>query len=507
MNSDSVSNKRLLVKNTALLYGRTLLLMIISLYTSRVILDALGVEDFGVHNVVGGFVGMFAIISNSLILSISRFLTYELGRGDIERLKIMFSTSLTIQIVLAIAIIILAEIIGIWYLNYRINIPDGRIVAAHWALQCSILVFAINLVSVPYNAIIVAHERMDAFAYISILEGLVRLFIAYLLVISPVDKLILYSILLLGTSILIRAIYVVFCKRKFEECYYHFSFDKSLFKEMFNFAGLNFVSNASWILNNQGVNLVVNAFFGVTINAARGVASQVENAIVNFVRNFMTAINPQITKAYASGDRAYFYDLIAKGAKYVFFMFMVFALPFVLETDFILSLWLKEVPPLTSTFVQLSFITSLFDSFGNTGYYACVASGNMKRYVAIMAPLGCSVFPLAWIAYALGAPPQASYIIFGLMTITSLFVRLFVMKKIIDYNPSDFIRQAFFPSILTCAVAAILPLILINVLDQGIYRFLMVLVVSEISLFLSIYVIGLERGERKQIVSYIKKSR
>ena len=337
MTDTSANNKRI-AKNTLLLYFRMLFMMAVSLYTSRVVLNALGVEDFGIYNVVGGVVAMFSMLSGSLSAAITRFITYELGKGNQENLKKIFSSSVTIQIGLAILIIVVAEAIGVWFLNMKMNIPDVRITAANWVFQFSILTFAVNLISVPYNASIIAHERMSAFAYISILEAIGKLAIVFLIVISPMDKLIFYAILMCAVALIVRLAYGVYCKRHFEECTYHFIFDRDLLKHMFGFAGWNFIGATSAVLRDQGGNVVINLFCGPAANAARGIAFQVNNAISGFVTNFMTALNPQITKSYAAGDRKYMMTLIFQGARLSFYMLLLLSLPVLINTHYILSL-------------------------------------------------------------------------------------------------------------------------------------------------------------------------
>ena len=309
MSQTSQNNKRI-AKNTLLLYVRMLFMMAVNLYTSRVVLNALGVEDFGIYNVVGGVVAMFSVISGSLSAAISRFITYELGKGNNDRLNKIFSASVTIQLLLSLIIVILVESIGVWFLNVKMSIPTDRMLAANWVLQFSIATFVINLVSVPYNAAIIAHERMSAFAYISILEALGKLAIAYLIVVSPMDRLIFYALLMCSVAVIVRAVYGYYCKRHFAECTYHFHWDREILKKMFGFAGWNFIGASSAVLRDQGGNIIINLFAGPAVNAARGIAGQVNNAVTGFVSNFMTALNPQITKSYASGDREYMMTLI-----------------------------------------------------------------------------------------------------------------------------------------------------------------------------------------------------
>lgn len=363
--TDTAQNNKRIAKNTLLLYVRMLFMMAVTLYTSRVVLNTLGVEDFGIYNVVGGVVAMFSVISGSLSAAISRFITYELGKGDKEKLIRIFSSSVTIQLVLGLIILILAEAIGIWFLNAKMTIPTDRMYAANWVFQLSILTFIINLISVPYNAAIIAHEKMSAFAYISILEVVAKLVIVYMLLWSPFDKLIFYAILMASVALIIRFVYGYYCKRHFEECTYHFIFDKELLKKMFGFAGWNFIGATSAVLRDQGGNIVINLFCGPAVNAARGIAYQVNNAISGFVSNFMMALNPQITKSYAAGDKEYMMTLIHQGARLSFYILLILSLPVIINAHYILTLWLKIVPEHTTQFVQLVLIFAMSESISN----------------------------------------------------------------------------------------------------------------------------------------------
>ena len=292
MSTQTSDNNKRIAKNTLLLYFRMLFMMVVSLYTSRVILNALGVEDFGIYNVVGGVVAMFTVISGSLSAAISRFITYELGKGDQSKLNRIFSASVTIQLLLSLIIVVLIESVGVWFLNAKMTIPINRIVAGNWVLQFSVITFVLNLVSVPYNAAIIAHEKMVAFAYISILEVVGQLLIALLIDFSPIDRLVFYALLMCVVAIIVRVAYGLYCKRNFEECTYHWHWDKDILCTMFSFAGWNFIGATSAILRDQGGNIVINLFCGPTVNAAKGISMQVNSAITAFVRNFMTALKP-----------------------------------------------------------------------------------------------------------------------------------------------------------------------------------------------------------------------
>ena len=309
MVNSSSSNKRI-AKNTILLYFRMMFLMVISLYTSRVILNALGVVDYGIYNVVGGTVALLTVLTGSLSAAISRYITFELGTGNHKQLNKIFSISLTIQLGLSLIIVLIAETVGLWFLNYKMVIPESRLIAANWCLQFSVISFMIGLLSVPYNALIIAHEKMSAFAYISLIEGVGKLLVAWLIVINPIDRLVYYAAMIALLSLILRIIYASYCQKHFEEAKYHFYYDTKLLRNMFSFAGWNFFGVASGRLMFQGLDLLSNLFFGVTVNAARGIATQIDAALQSFINNFTTAINPQITKSYAVKEMNYMYDLI-----------------------------------------------------------------------------------------------------------------------------------------------------------------------------------------------------
>lgn len=318
-------NSKRLVKNTLLLYVRTIIVMCVSLYTSRVILDVLGIEDYGIYNVVGGFVVMFSVFSASLSNSITRYITFELGCHNMERLRTVFSMSLNIQIIISLIIVLLVELVGVWFLNYRLNIPSDRLYAANWVMQFSLFTFVVNLISLPYNALIVAYEKMDVFAYISLLEASLKLGVVYLLFMSPIDKLIFYAFLLALVSLLIRLIYGWYCTHKFTECRYVFVLNKSLLKNMLGFAGWNFLGTGAYLTGTNGVDILSNMFFGVTVNAARGIANQAGNAVRQFVNNFATALNPQIIKTYAENNLDICFFTVRQGAKYSYCLMLFFS--------------------------------------------------------------------------------------------------------------------------------------------------------------------------------------
>lgn len=503
-NQTSDNNKRI-AKNTLLLYVRMLFTMAVSLFTSRVILNTLGVEDYGINNVVGGIVTMFSVLSGSLSSSISRFITFELGKGNIERLKTIFSTGVNIQLGMSVLIIIIAEAVGIWFLNTKMNIPTDRMVAANWVFQCAILTFVLNLLSVPYNAAIIAHEKMSAFAYISVVEVTLKLIIVYMLTISPFDRLKTYAVLLLCVGAVIRFIYGYYCKRHFEECTYHFVFDKPVLKEMTGFAGWNFLGNGAYMLNTQGVNILMNLYFGVAVNAARGIATQVDAALKQFVNNFTTAVNPQITKSYAQGDLDYMHKLVCRSAKFSAFLMMFFAVPIILETNTILTIWLKTVPDYAVIFLQWIIISSFMDTvLANSLVTSMFATGKIKRYQIIVTTVGCLVFPLSWIAFKLGFEPQVGYILYFIIYTILLFVRLYLLKDMVKLPVMMYIREVLYKLAPIIVVGFAIPGILILTMDAGWLRLILVCLLSVLVTAASEYFIGLSNKEKNFVAEKIK---
>lgn len=500
------SNSKRIAKNTVILYFRMFVMMAIGLFTSRVVLQTLGVKDYGTYNVVGGLVGMFTIVSSSLSTAISRFITFELGKNDKVRLNKIFSTAINVQILIGLLIIILMELVGVWFLNTQLNIPEGRMGAANWVFQLSIVSFVLGLLMVPYNASIIAHEDMSVFAYMSLLQAVLKLLIVYSLYISPYDKLKTYAVLGFCVALLMRSIYATYCKRHYEECTYHFVNDKQLLKEMTGFAGWNFLGNGSWILNNQGVNILINIFFGVTLNAARGIATTVDNLVQSFVRNFMTAVNPQITKSYAAGDLAYMHKLVFAGAKYSAFMMLFFIIPISLETETILHLWLGEtIPNYAPAFVRWTLLSSMCVTLGNTLITSVFATGKLKNYELVMGLMALSNFPLTWIAFVIGSSPVVAYIIYFCIYFVMIFVRLYMVKDLIHMPAWAYIREVFVPVLVVGVLSLSLPLVIYLTHEDSIWRFVEIGAVSVICTILSVAFLGMNTNERKLVLGYIRR--
>lgn len=498
------TNNAVVAKNTVVLYIRTLFTMLVSLYTSRVVLNVLGVTDYGIYNAVGGVVAMFGIVSGALSSSISRFITFELGKNNKEKLKTIFSTSINILLILSGIILIVCEIVGVWFLNTKMNIPPERLTASNWVFQSAIISFLISVISIPYSASIIAHEHMTAYAYISIIEAIFRLMIVFLLPIVPMDHLIAYSILVVAVATLIRVIYSVYCVRHFEECKYKLVLDRGLYRQMLSFTGWNFLSNGAMVFNTQGVTILVNMYFGVAMNAARGIATQVETAVLSFVMNFTTAINPQIIKNYAAGDLEQMFSLVCRGAKFTCLMLMMFALPLILETETILKLWLVSVPDYTVLFVRLVLIATMFNIVGNTGYTACQATGNIKWYSIIISSVGSLSFFITWILFELGAPVESMYLVFMTVYIVVDLVRLFLMRRLMCFPIMQFIKEVAIPVILVFILASIVPVLEILMVKSSISRLISTVIISEICIGIVVYFVGMTAAERIFITDTIR---
>ncbi len=449
---------------------------------------------------------MFSVISGSLSAAISRFITYELGKGNNGRLNKIFSASITIQLLLSLIIVILVESIGVWFLNVKMSIPTDRMLAANWVLQFSIVTFVINLVSVPYNAAIIAHERMSAFAYISILEALGKLAIAFLIVVSPMDRLIFYAILMCSVAVIVRLVYGLYCKRHFAECTYHFHWDKEILKKMFGFAGWNFIGASSAVLRDQGGNIIINLFAGPTVNAARGIAGQVNNAVTGFVNNFMTALNPQITKSYASGDREYMMILIYQGARLSFYMLLLLSLPILANTHYILSLWLKTVPEHSVLFVQLTLIFAMSESISNPLVTAMLATGNIRNYQIVVGGLQMMNLPVSYVLLRMGYIPETVLIVAICISQCCLAARLYMLRSMIGLSSKTYLKKVYLNIVVVTAAAAAIPLAISTNMRASFLSFVTVSVIALCCSALSIFYVGCNRRERDFVISKVRKA-
>lgn len=500
MNS-SANNKRI-AKNTMLLYFRMFITTIVGLYTSRVVLNTLGVIDYGIYNVVGGIITMVSFLNLAMVAASQRFLSYELGKSDYERLKLVFCTSINIHGAICLVAFVLAETIGLWFVNAELVIPADRMVAANWVYQASVLTFIINVMSVPYNSAIVAHEKMSAFAYISILDVMLKLFIVYFLLVLPFDKLITYSVLMVFVVTLIRLCYTIYCKRHFEECTYSFVFDKPLFKEMFSFAGWSLFGNMGISFKNQLSNIILNLFFGPTVNAARGVAIQVSAHVKTFANSFTMALNPQITKQYAAGNLDASRELVYAGSRYTFYLMSLISIPVIINIDYILKLWLGVVPEYTSFFVIFTIITSLIHSMSECVTKAIQATGRVKWFQIGICIIMLSELPIAWVLMEFGYPPYAVMWPSLFTYSIAVFFRFFLIHNYVEgYSFGDY----FFHVIIRCAAVFFasfgLSYMMSGITESTIFGLLFSMLSSLIITITIVIVFGMEKNEKRLFVN------
>lgn len=509
--TDTSENNKRIAKNTLLLYVRMILMMIISLYTSRVVLNTLGVEDYGIYNVVGGVVSMFVFINASMTSVTQRYINYALGKGNSFELKQIFVTSLIIHFVIAGIIFILCETIGLWFLQNKMIIPEDRIYAANWVFQCVVFSTMIMIISVPYNATIIAHEKMSAFAYISIFEAVFKLLIVFLISVINYDKLIYYSLLLLLVQIIIRFIYQLYSRKHFPEVRFSIKKDlklleKKLFSGMCSFAVWNIIGNLAVVGVSQGINILLNIFWGPLLNAAKGISTQVQGTINGFASNFQLSINPQITKSYASNNLHYMYQLVYSSSKYSFFVLFIISLPVLIECNQILFWWLGQVPDYTIFFVRIILIISMIDSMSNSLIASIQASGKIRLYQFVVGITILTVVPISYIVtkYIYKDPHWVMGIYFCINLI-ALVIRLVIVHKKINLSLKKYFVEVILKVILVVLISSFIPVILYLYMSPSLYRFLLVCGLSVVNTLFAIYLCGLNNEERYFIKSRINK--
>ena len=499
------SRTRRIARNTLMLYIRMFALLLVGLYTSRVVLEALGENDYGIYNVVGGVVAMFTIISGALNSAVSRFITFEMGKGAAARLNEVYSTAVTIQFIIALTVVAAAEPIGLWFIENEMTIDPSRIPAAKLVLHFSILAFVINLMSVPQMASITAHEKMSAYAAIGVLDGLLRLAVAFMIMRSPMDRLVYYAALMAAVVLIVRGAYGIYCRTHFPECRYRPVFEKPLMKEMFSFAGWNFIGVSAGVLRDQGGNILVNLFYGTAVNAARGIAVQLNAAVQGFVTNFMTAVNPQITKSYASGDKAYMLSLIRRSSRMSFFLLFVIALPILFNTEYLLSIWLKDVPAHTVMFVRLFLVFALCESISNPLITAQLATGKIRNYQLVVGGLMLLNIPVSYIFLKHGAAAEITVAVAIAISLVCLAARLVMLRGMIGLSIRKFVSDVCLKIVLVVVISLILPIAIYNVLPDGFAGFVISAAVCVAISGSAVLFMGLDGKERKELSAMIRK--
>lgn len=504
--SSSIKAKRA-VKNTGFMYIRMLFMMFVGFYTSRVILKSLGVDDFGIYNVVGGITAFLGFINNSMSVATMRFITYEQGRhSNIEKLHSVFCTARYVHIFIAFIILLLAETIGLWYVLKVLVVPEDSFFSTLVVYQFTIVSFIVSILSVPFSALIAAHEKMSAFAYISIFEALMNLFIAFIIQKTPYDRLILYGFLLMIMHVVVRYIYYIYCNKHFEEVKGRWVFDRLQFKEMVSFAF--WISNGTLaeVAYTQGLNLLLNYFFGPIVNAARGVAVQVQSKIYNFCESFQTAVKPQITKSYSEGDFAYLHKLIINTSNYSFYLLFILSLPVYIHTPFILGIWLFEVPEYSIPFLRLTLIIGLLQSLKMPMNTSIHATGKIKKFQLFEATALLLILPTSYSFLKNGYSPISVFIIQIFFFIVAQIFRGIIVCPAIKMKKIFYFREC----LLRISFVILPPIIVMYFIEQTIsslnewLHFLTSCFISCLLTFFSVYFIGLKRLERKQFLSYIR---
>lgn len=497
---NTYSNNKRIAKNTVFLYIRTIITMCISIYTYRVVLDALGIENYGIYNIVGGFVALFAVVSQTMVATTQRYLTFELGKQGNSLVARVFSAAMMVHLVLVVVLLLLFEIIGLWFVNTHLNIPEGKLYATNWIFQFSIFTFLLNIIRSPYEAVVIAYERMGVFAYISIVDAILKLFIAFAILGSSYDRLILYGAYLAILSIIILVVYYAYLRVKLADVKFQFVKEKTLYTNMTRFAGYNFVGASSAIIAKQGTNILINIFFGVAMNAAKGVAEQVEAAVSKFINDFTTAINPQITKSYAGGHTTETVNLSFMGAKFSFYLFCIIGIPLFLQTEYILSLWLKEVPPFAIIFVKLTLLTALINTYANPLTTYAFATGNIKSLSLWLGFIRLLAVPMAYISLLLLPNPIIVLVVLFIIDIILFFVRLSIVSHLMNISIYRFFSEVIICSIIVLSISLFFSIIISHLIKvDNIISFLIFSLISCVMSTSVIYVLGLRNNERKFI--------
>lgn len=498
-------NTKRLAKNTIALYFRMLLSMVVSLYTSRVVLNTLGVEDYGIYNVVGGVVAMFGFLNASMSGATARFLSFELGRGDFLQLKKTFSSALIIHIGIALTILIIAETLGLWFLNHKLVIPADRMYAAQWTYQFSILSTLITITQAPYNASIIAHEKMTIYAYVEILNVSLKLLVVYLLVIGNFDKLILYGFFIFTVSSLIALIYRLYCIRHFNECRFHWIWDASILKPLLSFSGWDLYGNMSVTVRQQGMNMLLNIFWGPLLNSANGVATAVQGAILGFSSNIIMAAKPQIIKSYAESNISRMKILMYKIAKYSCILMICISVPMIIEMETILAVWLKTVPPYSVSFCRILLVVNCITTINICLNIGIHATGNIKLLSFLNGSFSLMVPVIAYIVFKIGAQPEWGYIIALILAFITIFTSLQILKKQIKgFSYSIFIKKVLVPCICIAGLSYLIGLVLFYLLDPGLLRFASVCISCIVAIIL-ISLLWTDATDRQFLHDLIKK--
>lgn len=499
------SNSSRIAVNTFLLYLRSLIVLLISLYTSRVVLRVLGVEDYGIYNVVGGVIAMLSFLNSSMSASFQRFFNYEMGKRNEEKITKLFQTSLSVQLLFSVGIVLVAETIGFWFLNTKLVIAPERMIAANWIYQASIISFVLTVYQAPFNAMVISYEKMNIFAFISILDAVLKLVVVFLLDCLDGDKLIVYAYLATSISVINISLYAIICKLKFSTCKIALCWNKNDMKSLLNFGGWGMVASLSYTLKSQGINIVLNLFFGTVVNAARGIAYQILSAVEQFTKSFTTSFRPQLTKSYAQGDFDYLFRLYFSASKLSFYMLWCLSLPIIMETPAILHLWLgNHVPDYTVVFTRLILLTALVGAFANPTSCIAYATGNIRKIISIVSVLNLLIVPVAYFVLWLGCSPDSAMIVSLIISVVVQICRLFVTKSLVHYSLKIYCQKVMMPTSLVFLTSFLVASIIKKALPESIVVSLLVCISSFLSVLILAYILGLNSEEKQFVVTKIK---
>ncbi|GAA4142016.1 oligosaccharide flippase family protein [Sphingobacterium kyonggiense] len=491
-----MSSSNRIFKNTMFLYVQMIIGVIIGLYTSRVILNVLGVNDFGLFNVVAGVVTMFGIINSAMTSSTSRFLTFEIGKGNEKELRSIFSNSLSIHLFIAILIVIISIGFGPWFIKNQMQIDINRIDAAEFVFYTMLASLFINIAFVPYGSAIIAHEKMSIFAVFSIIDSILKLIIVFLIEILPYDKLKGYGMLLLISQIIIQSLYVFYCLFNIPESRITPKYDKNQFNKLLNFAGWSLFGDGAVLLYTQGVNILLNIFFGTTVNAARGITVQVQGMVMRLVGGFQTALNPQITKSYATNDLKFMHKLIFSSSKFSFYLLLIITIPLFIETEYLLKIWLGNIPVHTVSFIRFMLGISLLDSLANPLVFAAKATGKIKLYQSILGTILLLILPTSYVFLKFGYPPETVYLIHLVFVIIGQFFRVYLLKDMIKLSFKSYFNNIITPCFYVLLITAPFTWISQYLFENSIIKLITICSVSLVSCIFSTYLFGTTKEER-----------
>ena len=494
-----------IARNTLLLYLRQILVIVVSLYSVRVVLRVLGIEDYGIYNVAVSVVALFKFLSGSMATAAQRFFSFELGRKDHERLRRTFCLVLMIQVMIAVIVILAAETGGVWFLVHRVVLPVERLPAALWVFQCSLASFLASLIAVPYLAVIIAREKMEVYTFVSMLEAVLNLAAVQMLRLFSMDALVLYGILMLLVSLVVSSAYISVCLKCYPESRFHFDWDPGLFASILGFMGWNLFGAGAGVAKNQAINLLLNMRFGPMVNAARGIAAQVNGAVISFSQNFTTAVRPQIIKHYALDEHEVMLRLVFRSSRISGVLMLCFVLPLYLEMPLVMRLWLQQTPPYVVAFTRLVLLDAMIDSISYPLMTAAQATGRIRLYQSVVGGILLLNFPVSYLALHFGCPAESVLVIAIIIAVLALLARLVILHRLLHFSVSRYFMETLVRVVLVCALAVLPPLAVSYWVDEGLFRGCLTLVVSTMSILVLVLTIGVTNEERSMLSGIIRK--